>query len=548
MTTMMRGLGIGSVCLLLGLATHARAEACASDEDCPACSVCVNGACMGTGVVECATDGDCGEGEICQVVAGEPCKNHCISAECLVVFCAEECDPYGQPCAEGQTCVQAIKGCCGVCEASGSECLSDADCGPCDACVEGACLALPIAPECVDDADCQEGFTCQANDAAPCQNRCVDKTCWVVDCMQECDPFSDTCGAGEVCVEPIVGCCGVCQATEPACVQDSDCGPCAACFDGLCVGLGDVSCTSDADCGAGETCQVHPANPCLNACVPVEPLPCVASDECGPCQACVDGVCMGTGVLACLSDFDCGEGGVCVKGDDPCQNHCEYGGIPCADDADCGACSVCVDGTCMGTGAVMCEAHADCGADEYCHQDLLDPCKNQCQTLPEGACRGQADCGPGEGCVMLPDGSGLGDCVAATCADDADCGPCAACVNGACKGLGAILCETDEDCGAGERCEVVPEAPCQNACVAVEVEDEPDTVDEDAYPGGECVGDPDVSGSADSLDGADTRDTPPGGGAEGGDCSVAGMGASAGAGPAWLALLSLVALARRRRY
>jgi Cys-rich repeat protein len=89
---------------------------CATDKDCGGCAVCIAGECKGLGEVECLADKDCADGEYCMVYEGMPCKNRCASKKCWVVDCAGNCDPVTNPCANGQQCVEPIKGCCGVCQ------------------------------------------------------------------------------------------------------------------------------------------------------------------------------------------------------------------------------------------------------------------------------------------------------------------------------------------------------------------------------------------------------------------------------------------------
>jgi len=605
---------------------------CQTDADCGACSACVGNLCQGFGVLECTVDTDCGVDEYCQVDDADSCKNHCVSKQCMLVFCMQECDPwYGPACGDGLVCEQTIKGCCGQCVKPAPVCVSDADCDPCSACVDGACIALPMVPACNADTDCGADEYCITYPGAECRNRCASKTCWVVDCMGDCEPVVNPCGAGQACVEPIPGCCGQCQPANPACVtnadcgscqvcvngqceglgvvecfddadclgdfrcqtypdqacknhcvdptcdlvdctaecdpyftpcpagqvcvepiegccgqcqeaecaSDVDCGACAVCVGGSCMGLGDISCEADSDCSAGETCVVDPANPCANHCETVQT--CAVDYDCQPCQACIDGVCLSLAPTGCLVDADCAAGEVCVQGlPGECENHCQPAELPCADDSDCGACQACVDGQCMGLGVVECTAHADCAADEYCHQVLGEPCKNACEPLPEGGCRADADCGAGDQCVMLPDGSGLGDCVATSCASDADCGACGVCVNGTCEGTGLVVCTEDGDCGAGKRCEIDAEAPCMNACVPAGVEPDattgdstsPDTVESDA--------------GSDAVEG-DTTKEPTDDKTGAGDCSFSGFDRSSGS-TLLLAGALLLGLALRRRW
>jgi len=512
---------------------------CQADADCDPCSACVGGTCLAIPKApDCVADTDCGVDEYCLTYPGAECRNRCASKTCWVVDCMGDCEPVLNPCGAGQACVEPIPGCCGVCQAVEPACAVDADCGTCQVCVDGQCLGTGVV-QCFDDADCLAGFRCQTYADQPCKNHCVDLTCDLLDCLPSdvsCDPYFSPCPAGQVCVEPYQGCCGQCQAA--GCASDADCGACAACIGGSCMGLGDISCLVDTDCAYGETCVVDPANPCANHCAPAQP--CAVDTDCAPCQACVEGVCATPAPTGCLVDADCPAGQVCAQGlPGDCQNHCEPKAVACATDADCGACAVCVANQCQGTGVLACADHADCAADQYCHQVLGEPCKNACEPLPAGACRGAADCPAGHECVMLPDGSGLGDCVATSCATDADCGACGACVNGQCEGTGLVVCTSDADCGAGKRCDIDASAPCLNACVPDLVE--PDAIDFE-------TGSPDGAGADGAGDAAssDTKETPGGGPGGAADCSFAGF-ASTSSVPALLALGLLLGLALRRR-
>ena len=52
---------------------------CKSNDECPKCTVCAAGSCKGLGVVQCMNDKECAAGEVCNVVAGETCKNACVA-------------------------------------------------------------------------------------------------------------------------------------------------------------------------------------------------------------------------------------------------------------------------------------------------------------------------------------------------------------------------------------------------------------------------------------------------------------------------------------
>ena len=94
-------------------------------------------------------------------------------------------------------------------------------------CVQGQCV------ECAKDANCKEGFTCQAN-------KCVPRP-------PECQPRSTTCGQGKRCEA------GKCVTAQ--CSNDAACGSGKRCDDGECVARAPGTCGTAADCKDGEDCK-----------------------------------------------------------------------------------------------------------------------------------------------------------------------------------------------------------------------------------------------------------------------------------------------------
>ncbi len=91
--------------------------------------------------VECETDTDCGDAEICT------------EGICTDAPTEPECEDDAG-CGDNEACVE------GVCvEAEVPACESSEECQENEECVDGTCVPTPIAP-CVEDGDCEEGLVC----------------------------------------------------------------------------------------------------------------------------------------------------------------------------------------------------------------------------------------------------------------------------------------------------------------------------------------------------------------------------------------------------
>jgi MYXO-CTERM domain-containing protein len=219
-----------------------------------------------------------------------------------------------------------------------------------------------------------------------------------------------------------------------ACTTDADCTPCGVCVNNECAGTGLVICEASTDCDAGFYCEVNATDPCANACLPLE-----------------------AGI--CLTDGDC-DAGECWLDAGVDYGQCF---VPCTTDDECGECQICEGGACAGEAGLPCQANVDCADSEYCALGA-DPCLNECLAIPDDACTNDAQCEAGEECVMLPDGSGLGGCVAIACTTDDECGVCSVCEDGACISQDNMDCETNEDCLPGDYCMVDADDACVTTC------------------------------------------------------------------------------------
>lgn len=94
-----------------------------------------------------------------------------------------------------------------------------------EVCVQGQCQ------ECATDANCKEGFTCQANKCVPKAPECTTDT---------------ACGDGRICEA------GKCAPAQ--CKGDDQCPSGNKCERGRCQ-VPQNTCSSSADCGEGQECQ-----------------------------------------------------------------------------------------------------------------------------------------------------------------------------------------------------------------------------------------------------------------------------------------------------
>jgi peptidoglycan-associated lipoprotein len=94
-----------------------------------------------------------------------------------------------------------------------------------EVCVQGQCQ------ECATDANCKEGFTCQANKCAPRAPECTTDV---------------ACGDGRICEA------GKCAPAQ--CKGDDQCPSGSKCERGRCA-VPQNTCSSNADCGEGQACQ-----------------------------------------------------------------------------------------------------------------------------------------------------------------------------------------------------------------------------------------------------------------------------------------------------
>lgn len=189
-------------------------------------------------------------------------------------------------------------------------CTSNADCGNCETCTNGACVADCPADRCVTDPS---GDVCCPEDFIACGLACCGDTT-------------------PICASP-----GTCTS---ACTSDTECGDCGSCVSGSCV----VECPAErcVTDPSGDVCCPEDFIACGLACCGGATPVCVSPGTCGPAaNTCPGGTCTGGpgDQGTCESDAcNCsGATGTCVT--------CSANGAACTVDDECCGAAVCCAGT-----------------------------------------------------------------------------------------------------------------------------------------------------------------------------------------------------------
>ena len=193
----------------------------------------------------------------------------CASGQCQVATCETAAAPgcaQESDCGQGQSCQN---GSCAACHTfcnmacvQGKSCQADAN-----GCVSCQPTAPPQAPSCAQEADCAYGQDCQSGSCAACHTVC-----------------NMACGQGKSCQSDANGCVS-CQPTAPSCAQETDCAYGQDCQSGSCA-----TCPSFCNmaCVQGSSCQAD-LNGCMS-CQANQPV-CYTDWDCGWFQACIGGQC-----------------------------------------------------------------------------------------------------------------------------------------------------------------------------------------------------------------------------------------------------------------
>jgi hypothetical protein len=343
------------------------------------------GACVGTAYA--CDDGKSCTQDACDGKGG--CEYGVIGGFCLIdgVCVGQGMSP------EGNTC----KVCDEQADKLGWTVPADATCDDADACtegdhcVEGACVATPVACDdqnpCTDDL-CDPAWGCDyANNAAECSDEdvctlgdiCVEGECLPGDQHLDCDD-------GEVCTAdlclPDTGC--LSSPADGACDDGNACTGGDACAGGYCIpGSLPVDCDDQNDCtfdtcdlvvgclhelDTDNPCCISGSNPCddLNPCTTdvCEPATgeCAYQDREGSCNdgdactgpdQCVAGACAG-------ATLSCDDGNSCTTDSCDAAEGCLHAtlddGTTCDDGSECTAADVCAAGECVGDtmGCTLC--------------------------------------------------------------------------------------------------------------------------------------------------------------------------------------------------
>ena len=458
----------------------------ADDSLCAGHEIC--GAVAGCQAAPCEQDADCDDGShcngletcsggSCQAGAAPDCND---SIACTLDACDEDTDgcehvPDDDLCQAGETC-DPLSGCQGQ-----GLCLADLDCDDgfvcngAEICVDSVCQA-GVALSCDDGVTCTTDACSEAAggcEAQPNHDACATgelcdlvNGCQAVNCVDDadCDDgywcngaencAADICqpGSRTVCDDGVVCTLDVCDETVDACAAIADDGLCAAgqVCDPAAGGCSDAPCDSDGDCADGVFCngdEVCQAGSCQAGTAP----------DCGDAITCTIDSCDPV-ADACANQPDhgaCSPGEMC----DPGAGGCVV--APCATDADCddglfcNGNETCLAGGCAGGQPMDCDDGQACTIDSC--DELADTCA---QTPDDGACDNGLWCDGPETCDVLngcqdgaaPDCDDLVGCTSDSCDEDAD--ACAntaddgACDNGAwCDG--AETCDLLLDCQAG---------------------------------------------------------------------------------------------------
>jgi hypothetical protein len=472
---------------------------------------------------ECSSDG-------CTSTTQKDCddENPCTTDYCLP---AEGCvhEANTAPCNDGDACTLGDLCSDEACQA-GVESFSCVDGNPCtdDTCDPTlGCVFVANEAACDDTNECTTGDQCAAGACGAgagvnCddQNDCTDDSCHVVLGCQHvpntapCDDLNpctldDHCVAKACVATATLDCADDNPCTTDYCVPSAGCAHTpnsAPCDDGDVCSLGDL-CSAKACQAGGASLVCDDQNPCTDdTCDAVlgcqhapNAAPCDDTNGCTTGDQCVEGLCIGAGILDCDDQNPCTKDTCFVGGD--CL-HEELAG-PCADGDPCTIGDQCVDGACASGGPKSCDDFNPC-TDDACGE--LGDCLHETN---EADCDDQNPCTLGDHCtggackveVMLLCND-QNPCTTDYCDPNLGCqasaspGPCSdgdictledTCTDGACSGQAQLDCDDQNPC-TNDSCDA--EAGCGHQDNEADCDDGNACTLEDGCAAGACVGGP----------------------------------------------------------
>jgi hypothetical protein len=341
----------------------------------------------------CGSNASCDEG------------NSCTNDVCQDARCVRTNAPNGTACSDSNGCTQTDTCQAGACVggnpvvcAPSDQCHAAGTCNP----ATGTCSnpARPDGTACGDGNACTQTDTCQAG-------TCVGGNPVVCTASDQCH-VAGTCN-------PASGTCSNPPAEDGTpCADDNACTQVDACLAGACVGGDPVICTPSDQCRAAGTCD--PGTGVCSDPPAGDGTPCADGNACTQADVCLAGACVGGNPVVCTPSDPCHDAGVCNPASGVCSNPPAEDGRTCADGNACTQIDACVGGVCVGSGPVVCTAS------DQCHDaGVCDPGSGVCSdpARPDGTTCSDGDvCTQGESCQAGVCTGGTPDPDGGTCGGD----------------------------------------------------------------------------------------------------------------------------------
>ncbi|MBI5607274.1 MAG: lamin tail domain-containing protein [Deltaproteobacteria bacterium] len=365
---------------------------CSDGDACDGPDLCINGACKGTGAVNCddknpCTVDSCDKLKGCQHLAnsllcddGNPCTtaDACVGGACTGTVKASCSCTTGADCAQfedGNACNGTLKCSKGTCTVDLASVVQCADAGPCvaQACdpSTGKCAGqnLPAGTPCSDGSQCTYGDVCSA------VGTCMGGTKLECDDKNPCT--SDSCDGKFGCIHGYLDG-AACSDGNPCTLKDK-------CKAGKCQpGADQCECTADSDCQA----KVAASDKCFSgwACVETDSGSRCLYDPKKTVTCTAEAAASGCASVACEASSG------------TCKTTNVVDATPCDDKVFCTILDRCIGGTCTGD-QNTCSDGQPCTADN-CDDTVTvgDACKHDPNTLDGLACSDGSACTSGDLC------------------------------------------------------------------------------------------------------------------------------------------------------